>query len=74
MLGDAQIASAGRMQTDLDNTNPVVKGEHSHFPSIEDVRARALISAMKERCKEEPTPIPVIYKRETANSAEKGIY
>ncbi|KAL3687476.1 hypothetical protein R1sor_013785 [Riccia sorocarpa] len=55
----------GRLQTDEEMNQPVVRGgDHSHPSSIEDGMIRVAYTRMRERAVAETTPIPHIYQEE----------
>lgn len=54
------------LRTDMNNVITGTQGDHSHPPEPEQVEVRRLKHAMKERAKEETTPIPRIYDEETS--------
>ncbi|KAL3688401.1 hypothetical protein R1sor_014710 [Riccia sorocarpa] len=55
----------GRLQTDVEMSQPVVRGaDHSHPSSVEDDMIRVAYTRMRERAAYETTPIPLIYQDE----------
>ncbi len=62
----------GRLQTSTTKTEPVEKGQHTDYPSEDEINAKVAEMKMRTRCKEEPTSIPVIYKREVTKAGNQG--
>jgi hypothetical protein len=56
----------GRIATDLDYSNPVVRQVHSHFGNPEKITVREVRTKLWERASQETTASPTIYRQETA--------
>lgn len=56
----------GRMKTDEDRTSVEYDGGHNHQPDLNDVLVREVKTRARKRAKLESTPVPTIYRQETA--------
>ncbi|CAF1475020.1 unnamed protein product [Rotaria sordida] len=54
------------LHTDINDVLIGTKGDHSHPPEPEQIEVRKLKHVIKERAKNETTPVPKIYDEETA--------
>jgi hypothetical protein len=59
----------GRMKTDEDRTSVEYDGGHNHQPDLNNVLVREVKTRARKRAKLESTPVPTIYRQETATLA-----